>query len=52
MAESGIEVGGDLRAVLDGADQRSDAIARGQVVQRDEDMALKVGGVDRPGGAG
>ena len=52
LFESGFEEGGDLRAVLGGTDDGIDAVARGQVVERDDFPAVICGGVGGPGEVG
>ena len=52
LFEGGFEEGGDLRAIFDRADEGIDAIARSQVVERDNFPAVVLGGVSGPGQVG
>lgn len=50
--ESGFEERRDLCSVFDRADERVDAIARGEVMERDDFPAVVIGGVNGPGQVG
>lgn len=52
ISEGGFEEGGDLRAIFDRADEGIHAIARSQIMERDDFPAVVVGGVGGPSEVG